>query len=76
MDTLQVQMNDFLVSFDVVTFILKVVIRDSLILNWQFDEDSVRLFHHVLTTSFFFFNSQFYEQMDGIAVGSLLSLDW
>jgi hypothetical protein len=43
------------------------------LLNQQFDEGNVRLFHHPFTSSFFCFNSQFHRQTDGTAIGSLLS---
>jgi hypothetical protein len=51
----------------------KVPFRDILnILSLQFGEDSVKLFHHVLTSSFFCFNDQFYEQTNVVAMGSPL----
>jgi hypothetical protein len=33
----------------------------------------VTVYNHVLTTSYFSFNGQFYEQIDGVAMGSPLS---
>jgi hypothetical protein len=33
----------------------------------------LRLFRHVLTTSYFSFNGQFYEQIKCVAMGSTLS---
>jgi hypothetical protein len=50
----------------------KVPVGDSSLLSWQFDEGDIRLFHHILTSSSCF-NSQFYKQMDRVAMGSLLS---
>jgi hypothetical protein len=44
------------------------------LLGWQFDKGNIRLFHCILTSSFFCFNGQFFEQMDEDAMGSLLSL--
>ncbi|XP_033609102.1 uncharacterized protein LOC117282660 [Cryptotermes secundus] len=41
------------------------------LLGRHFAEDILRLFRHVLTTSYF--NGQFYEQTDGVAMGSPLS---
>jgi hypothetical protein len=41
--------------------------------NRHFDEGILRLFRHVQTSSFFRFNGQFYEQTDGVAMGSPLS---
>jgi hypothetical protein len=43
------------------------------LLSQQFDEGIITLFHHVLSSSYLWFNSQFYKQMDKIAMGSLLS---
>jgi hypothetical protein len=36
----------------------------------HFEEAILRIFYHVLTSSFFRFNGQFYEQSDGVAMGS------
>jgi hypothetical protein len=54
--------RDILVSFDVVSLFTMVPI-----------EEALRLFRHVLTSSFFRLNCQFYEQTDGVAMGSPLS---
>jgi hypothetical protein len=43
------------------------------LLGWHFEEDILRLFHHVLTSSYFSFAGQFYKQVDGMAMGSPLS---
>jgi hypothetical protein len=43
------------------------------LLSRHFDETILRLFRHVLTSSFFSFNGQFYEQTDGVAMVSPLS---
>jgi hypothetical protein len=42
------------------------------LLRRHFDKGILRLFRHVLTYSFFSFNGQFYEQTDGVAMGSPL----
>jgi hypothetical protein len=44
----------------------------------MFEEDTLRLFGHVLTSSFFSFGGQFYEQTNGAATGSQIfpSGDW
>jgi hypothetical protein len=52
----------------------RVAIKDTMdLLGRHFEEDILRLFRHILTTSYFSFNSQFYEQIDGTAMGSSLS---
>jgi hypothetical protein len=38
-----------------------------------FGEDMLILFQHVLTSRYFSFRGQFYEQTDGVAMGSPLS---
>jgi hypothetical protein len=47
---------------------------DSLeLLSHHFEEDVLALFKHVLTTTYFCFDGQFYEQTDGVGMGSPLS---
>ncbi|XP_023703193.1 uncharacterized protein LOC111862215 [Cryptotermes secundus] len=64
---------DIMVSFDVVSLFTKVPIKDTIdLLGENFAEYVLRLFRHVLTTSYFNFAGQFYEQTDGVAMGSPL----
>lgn len=57
-----------LVSFDVEFLITKVLVRDALeLLKDKFLVDIENLFEHLLC------NDSFYEQRDGIFIGSLLS---
>ena len=52
----------------------KVPIVDSLVLlSRHFEEDVLALFKHILTSTYFCFDGQFYEQTDGVAMGSPLS---
>jgi hypothetical protein len=47
---------------------------DSLeLLSHHFEDDVLALFKHVLTSTYFCFDWQFYEQTDGVAMGSPLS---
>jgi hypothetical protein len=63
-----------MVSFDIVSLFAWVPIRATMdLLGRHFGEDVLVLFRHVLTTSYFKFNGQFYGQTDGVAMGSLLS---
>ncbi|XP_048519274.1 uncharacterized protein LOC125503262, partial [Dendroctonus ponderosae] len=39
----------------------------------EFSPDIVKLFEHCLTTTYFQWNSEFFEQTDGVAIGSPLS---
>jgi hypothetical protein len=63
-----------MVSFDVVSLFTRVPLKETMdLLERHFEEDILRLFRHVLTTSYLSFNSRFYGQIDGVAMGSLLS---
>jgi hypothetical protein len=69
--TLRAGPRDILFSFDVVFLFTMMPIEEALrLLSRNFDEAILRLFRHVLTFSFFSFNGQFYEQTDGVAMGS------
>jgi hypothetical protein len=63
-----------MVSFDIVELFTRVSIKETMyLLGRHFEEDVLGLYRHVLTTSYFTFNGQFYGQMDGLSMGSLLS---
>jgi hypothetical protein len=63
-----------MVSFDVVSLFTRVHIVESLnLLSQHFSEDILALFRHVLTSTYFSFGGQFYEQTDGVSKGSPLS---
>jgi retron-type reverse transcriptase len=73
-DSLKLETEDLMVSFDVVSLFTKVPISDSIsLLKTLFSEDIVNLFEHVLTSTYFIFHGQFFEQTDGVAMGSPLS---
>ncbi|XP_071450120.1 uncharacterized protein [Hetaerina americana] len=56
--------RDILVSFDVVSLFTKVPVKDTLLLlQAQFDQQTVELFRHVLTSTYFLYNGKFYEQV-------------
>jgi hypothetical protein len=57
-----------MIRFHVVSLFTKVPIKDTMYLLGR----HLRLFRHVLTTSYFSSNGQFYEQNDGVAMGSPL----
>ncbi|XP_049792346.1 uncharacterized protein LOC126199468 [Schistocerca nitens] len=66
--------NDILVSFDVVSLFTKVPLSDALEhIGSMFPQDIKKLFHACLTTSYFTWNGDFYEQLEGVAMGSPLS---
>jgi hypothetical protein len=73
LSSLQVDTRDIMVSFDIVSLFTKVPIKETMdllgLLGRHFKEDVLGLFH-VLTTSYFTFNGQFYGQADGLAMGS------
>jgi hypothetical protein len=72
LDTLRVSSKDIVFSFDVVSFFTRVPLKDALnFMSRHSDEGNLRIFCHVLM--FYCFNREFYEQTDGVAMGSPLS---
>ena len=66
--------NDILVSFDVVSLFTMVPVNQALqYINENFSNDIATLFRHCLTTTYFQWDKEFYEQTDGVAMGSPLS---
>nr|XP_060615668.1 uncharacterized protein LOC132765391 [Anolis sagrei ordinatus] len=58
----------------VVSLFTMVPVADTMaLINQRFPEDITALFHHCLTTSYFQWDNEFYEQKDGVAMGSPLS---
>jgi len=59
----------------VVSLFTKVPVEESLtLLRQNFKEEILALYKHVLTSNYFCVDSQFYEQTDGVAMGSPLYL--
>jgi hypothetical protein len=74
LESLRVQPEDLMVSFDVVSLFTNVLIVDSLeLLSHHFEDDDLALFKHILTSTYFCFDGQFYEQIDGVAMDSPIS---
>jgi hypothetical protein len=72
--SLQTKLGDLMVSFDVVSLFTKVPVKESLtLLSQHFKEEVLSLFKHVLTSTYFCVEGQFYKQTDGVAMGSPLS---
>jgi hypothetical protein len=64
---------DILVSFDVVLLFTKVPLDDTIqLLSAKFNKQTVDLFRHVMTTTYFLYDGSFYNQ-DGVAMGSHLA---
>jgi hypothetical protein len=62
------------VGLNVVSVFTKVLIADSLeILSHHFEDDALALLKHMLTSTYFCFDGQFYKQTDGVAMGSPIS---
>jgi hypothetical protein len=54
-----------------VSLFTRVPMKDTIeLLRRFFEEDILRLFLHVLTTSYLSLNDQFYKDIHGIAIGS------
>ena len=63
-----------MVSFDDVSLFTRVPIMDSInLLRALFSKDIVDLFQQVLTSTYFIFHGLFFEQTEGVAMGSQLS---
>jgi hypothetical protein len=66
--------ENILVSFDVFSLFTMVPIGEALhLLSWHSNDNILKLFHHVLPSTFFRFNRQLYEQTEGVAMSSPLS---
>jgi hypothetical protein len=63
-----------MVSFGVGSILTRLPIKETMdLLGRHFEEDVLRLFRHVLTTSYLTFYGKSYGQTDGVAMGSPLS---
>jgi hypothetical protein len=62
LESLRVQPDDLTVSCDVVSLFTKVPITDTLkLLSHHFEDDVLALFKHMLTSTYFCFEGQFYK---------------
>ena len=60
-----------MVSFEVVSLFTKVPVKESLtLLRQHFKDEIIALYKHALTSTDFCVDVQFYEQTDGVAMGS------
>jgi len=72
--SLRVQPEHIMVSFDVVSLFTEVRIVDSIeLLSHHFEDDVLTSLKHILTSTYFCYGGQFYEQTDGVALDSPLS---
>jgi retron-type reverse transcriptase len=73
LNTISIKESDILVSFDVVSLFTRVPLDDTLLLLQQhFHDQPISLFKQVLTTTYFMYDGAFYDQTDGVAMGSPL----
>ena len=71
---IQLKDAEILVSFDVESLFTKVPLTETIDLHCpHFNNKEIDLFIHYLTSSYFLWNNTFYEQTDGVAMGSPLS---
>jgi hypothetical protein len=74
MKSLQIKPGDIIVSFDAVSLFTKVPVEESLtLLTQHFNNEILALYKPVLRSTYFCIDGQFYEQTDGVAMGSPLS---
>jgi hypothetical protein len=63
-----------MVSFNMVSLFTKVPITDSLeLLSHHFEDEVLALFKHMLTSTYFCYDGQFYKQTEWVAMDSPLS---
>ena len=63
--TLKIKPGDLMVSFDVVSLFTKVPVEESLtLLSQHFNKEILSLYKHVLTSTYFCVDGQFYEQTE------------
>ena len=61
--SLKTNPGDLMINFDVVSLFTKVPVEDSLtLLSQHFNKDTLTLSKHVLTSTYFIADGQFYEQ--------------
>jgi hypothetical protein len=71
---MQLQETVLLLSFDVLSLFTKVPLQGTLqILTKHIPASVADLIRHILTTTYFLYDSTFYEQTDGLAMGSPLA---
>ena len=71
---MQMDLEDRLVSFDVVSLYTNIPINEAIdVINRITDPDTTHLVEICLTSTFFSFEGEFYEQTCGVAMGSPLS---
>jgi len=74
LDSIILQPEEILVSFDVISLFTNVPIVQSLdLLSKHFNKDILVLFKHTFTSTYFCSNGQYYEQTVGVAMASHLS---
>ncbi|XP_071452179.1 uncharacterized protein [Hetaerina americana] len=67
LDEIRLEERDILVSLDVVSLFTRVPLTDTLrLLEAKFDATTVMLFRHVLTSTYFLYDGQYFEQADGV----------
>ncbi|GJQ78415.1 hypothetical protein Trydic_g22237 [Trypoxylus dichotomus] len=72
--THMLKQTDLLVSFNVASLFTMVPSKSVLEqLHNIFPREITKLFEHVLTTTYFQWNNDYYEQLDGVALGSPLT---
>ena len=71
---ISINAEDILVSFDVKSLFTKVPLEDTLEeLGKIFPHETKEMFKYVLTSTYFLYDGRYYEQKDGVAMGSPLS---
>ncbi|XP_030754214.1 uncharacterized protein LOC115881004 [Sitophilus oryzae] len=71
---IKLEPSDIMVSFDVVSLFTRVPLGESMdLIKESFPPDIAELFRVCLTGSYFLWNGNYYEQTEGVAMGSPIS---
>lgn len=71
LDGIEIDANDIMVSFDVASLFTSVPVRDTLTLFEKLlSVDVTNLYKHVLTTTYFQYDEEYYEQVDRVVMVS------
>lgn len=75
LDSLVLGPSDRLVSLDVVSLFTRDLLKATLeLLTTLFPETTIQMFEFVLTSTYYTYRGEFYEQVKGVAMGSPLAL--
>jgi hypothetical protein len=75
LDSACAELQDIMVNFNAVSLFTRLLIKEAMSFLRRYFEDTLRLFCHVLTSLYFSFSSQLYQETESMAMGLPLSPD-